>query len=257
MKSILLCAVILLSVQLRGNAKNLELGNNKFQFLELYSGLYGGFPEGHRQLTSVRPFPDLSLQAREEAKYLKFHKCINAGEVYSAAYLISKEHLIHQHTAYNLTWVNCEMGSFIMMNQRADPKKNVNGSLIQALDVLDFSVIHLSWFERLQRRHRTKSPKGADPIQSIIDSAKLLRERALMLRNPNIPMAVPELNRTVAIMPFLGSENGAGHSKLGNRLQYLHACFWSIYAEFPHVVAAVKNTKDESFARSEFFSEGS
>ena len=111
-----------------------------------------------------------------------------------------------------------------MMNQRADPKKNVNGTMIQSLDVLDFSVLHLSWYERLQRRHRTKAVKGVDPIQPIIDTAKLLKERALALRNPAIPMAVPELNRTVAIMPFLGSENGAGHSKLGNRLQVGVCC---------------------------------
>jgi galactose-1-phosphate uridylyltransferase len=30
-------------------------------------------------------------------------------------YLITKEHLIYQKTDANLTWVNCEMGSFIMM----------------------------------------------------------------------------------------------------------------------------------------------
>ena len=66
------------------------------------------------------------------------------GEAYSASYLITKEHLLEQFTGYNLTWVNCEMGSFIMMNQRADPKKDwVNGSVVMSLDVLDFSVIHL------------------------------------------------------------------------------------------------------------------
>ena len=59
----------------------------------------------HRKLVAVHPFPDLSLQSKEEAKYLKFHKCVNAGEVYSASYLITKEHLLLQNTAYNLTWV--------------------------------------------------------------------------------------------------------------------------------------------------------
>jgi hypothetical protein len=49
-------------------------------------------------------------------------------------------------------------------------------------------------------------------------------------------------------MPFLGSDMGAGHSKLGNRLTYLSACFWSIYAEIPHIVAAVKSAKDANFA---------
>ena len=66
---------------------------------------------GRRKLVGV-PFlpPNLKMQSKEEKNYLKLHKCVNAGEVYSASYLITREHLIYQHTAYNLTWVNCEMG---------------------------------------------------------------------------------------------------------------------------------------------------
>ena len=30
------------------------------------------------------------------------------------------------------------------------------------------------------------------------------------------------LNRTVAVMPFLGTDMGAGHSKLGNRFVYVN-----------------------------------
>jgi hypothetical protein len=160
------------------------------------------------------------------------------------------------------------MGSFIMMNQRARPERNVNGSVTQTLDILDFSVIHLSWYERLQRRHaklidgarkgakkdKKTAPKDVaeDSLRSIaaIETAnKLLKRRALKMRHPAVPFVIPEVNRTVAIMPFLGSENGAGHSKLGNRLVYLQACFWSIYADIPHIVAYVKNNKDADFAR--------
>jgi hypothetical protein len=194
-----------------------------------------------RRLAAV---PNLAHQSKEESQYLKLHKCRDVMEAYSASYLITREHLTYQFTGLNLTWVNCEMGSFIMMNQRADPNRNVNGTVIQTLDVLDFSVIHLSWFERLQKRHRVKSVKDVDPIQPIIDSAQVLRERTLTR-----PEYSPQAKRTVAIMPFLGSDNGAGHSKLGNRLHYLHACFWSIYHEIPNVVAAVKYQKDEEFAR--------
>lgn len=49
--------------------------------------------------------------------------------------------------------VHARSRSFIMMNQRARPDRNVNGSVTQTLDVLDFSIIHLSWYERLQKRH--------------------------------------------------------------------------------------------------------
>ena len=52
-----------------------------------------------------------------------------------------------------------------------------------------------------------------------------------------------KLNRTIAIMPFLGYEMGAGHSNLGNRFVYLQACFWSIFPYMPHIVAYVKSEK--------------
>ncbi len=185
--------------------------------------------------------------------YVLFQKCRDSGEAYSASYLITREHLEYQFTDYNLTWVNCEMGSFIMMNGRANPDRNINGSLLQSVDLLDFSVVHLSTYERLLRRWaasvRTDPGAKAGNVDPIVASAKMLKERALTLRNPALPAAHPAYNRTVVIMPFLGSDMGAGHSKLSNRLQYLSACFWSFYAVYPYVVAAVKHEKDREFAR--------
>jgi hypothetical protein len=37
---------------------------------------------------------------------------------------------------------------------------------------------------------------------------------------------------------------GAGHSELGNRFDYLKACFWSFYEFFPHIVAGVSRKED-------------
>ena len=67
--------------------------------------------EFSRRLVSVDVSfaPDMRLQSKGEKNYLKLHKCRDNGEAYSAAYLISREHIIYQNTAYNLTWVNCEM----------------------------------------------------------------------------------------------------------------------------------------------------
>lgn len=182
----------------------------------------------------------------------KLQRCKDAGEAYSASYLITREHLLEQFTDYNLTWVNCEMGSFIFMNGRANPMKDINGSILQSVDLLDFSVIHLSTYERLQKRWRF-SIKSDDiakgNIEPVRKSALLLRERALRLRSPDVPIRYEKFNRTVVIMPFLGTDMGAGHSKLSNRYQYLAACFWSFYADYPHVVVAVKSEKDLHFAR--------
>lgn len=177
-------------------------------------------------------------------------RCKDGGEAYSAAYLISKEHLIYQKTNYNLTWVNCEMGSFIMMNGRANPQKNINGSLLMSVDVLDFSVIHLSAYERLLLRWTKSSEvvkKDRNNLQPVIDSAEILRQRAVLLHSNNAPPEHPALHRTVIVMPFLGSDMGAGHSKLANRQAYLAACFWSFYAYYPYVVAMVKSPKDRDY----------
>ena len=79
-------------------------------------------------------------QSPEEAKYLKYHKCKDTGEAYGASYFITREYLLRSGIQkYNLTWVNCEMGSFTFMNQRLNAvsiqKENVSGVVIQSLDV--------------------------------------------------------------------------------------------------------------------------
>jgi len=75
-----------------------------------------GANTGNRALMADSGLPEgLVWQTEEEKNYLKLHKCRDGGEAYSAAYLTSKEHVLLQHTAFNLSMVNCEMGSFIMM----------------------------------------------------------------------------------------------------------------------------------------------
>lgn len=122
------------------------------------------------------------------------------------------------------------MGSFIMVSQRSNPDLNVNGSMTQSLDVLDFGVVHLSWYERLQKKYAkvvTAKKKSSTlvvnrketslaAIEAVVETLKL---RALEMRKKDSPFAVPELNRTLAVMPFLGSDMGAGHSKLTNRFE--------------------------------------
>ena len=126
---------------------------------------------------------------------------------YSAAYLITREHLEYQFTDYNLTWVNCEMGSFIFMTGRVDPRKDRNGSLVQSVDILDFSLIHLSTYERLQKRWMW-SIKSKDALSGNIEpirtASQLLKVRAMQLRDKKTPMVEKKLNRTLVIMPFLG-----------------------------------------------------
>lgn len=200
----------------------------------------------------------VGLSLKHDDPMSQLHHCRDSGEAYAAAYLIHKEHLMNQFTDYNLTWVNCEMGSFIMMNR--DPDRNSlkgkhnrdgNATLAMSIDVLDYSVVHLSTFERLQRRWVKMARGQKHDFQAIMDSVEILKSRAMFLKELNISHELhEEFSRTVVVMPFLGSDMGAGHSQLGNRLAYLSACFWSFYAVYPHIVAMVKSPKDAMFARN-------
>ena len=106
------------------------------------------------------------------------HRCRDAGEAYAAAYLIHKEHLIHHKTEYHLKWVNCEMASFIMMHARAHPQRAINGSVLQTVDVLDFSVIHLSTYERLLNRWRWRNKvvdADRNNLEPVVKAAEILK----------------------------------------------------------------------------------
>ena len=115
-------------------------------------------PQYDRYLKNVKKMKTKQRQSKEEREYLKYHKCADPAEAYGASYFITKEYMLRTKVEkFNLTWVNCEMGSFVFMkrlNGNTVHHKNVSGVAIQSLDVLDFSVIHLSAYERLQRRHK-------------------------------------------------------------------------------------------------------
>lgn len=44
---------------------------------------------------------------------------------------------------------------------------------------------------------------------------------------------------------------GAGHSELGNRFEYLKACFWSLYEFFPNIVPGVSRQEDVDWCKKE------
>lgn len=85
--------------------------------------------------------PGLQNQTSSEKNMLHFHKCRDGGEAYSAAYLIDKRHLISHNTDYNLTWVNCEMASFIMMSSARDLNKEKHGQVIQVRAYVDIFML--------------------------------------------------------------------------------------------------------------------
>eukprot|EP00597_Dinobryon_sp_UTEXLB2267_P000987 CAMPEP_0170065456 /NCGR_PEP_ID=MMETSP0019_2-20121128/5536_1 /TAXON_ID=98059 /ORGANISM="Dinobryon sp., Strain UTEXLB2267" /LENGTH=553 /DNA_ID=CAMNT_0010272329 /DNA_START=11 /DNA_END=1669 /DNA_ORIENTATION=+ len=226
-----------------------------------------------------KSLPNMERQKGDfEKENLKLHFCNAVFEAYSASYLTTKQHMLSVASeGYNLTWVNCEMASFIHMKESNRFYKNPqsDGLIMQSLDLLDFSVIHLSAYERSTHKHRdvlfkTQKEMKANwhNIDPVIAAGKYLE----WLNNPfhstprvgksPISDSVPrgrtkkinyskEALRTVVVMPFLGGAMGAGHSKLGNRFEYLKTCFWSIYEFLPNIVAGVTRQEDVDWGMKE------
>jgi hypothetical protein len=155
--------------------------------------------------------------------------------------------------------VNCEMGSIIFTYQKSHAP-GIPGGIVQSLDLFDFSVIHLSAFERNIKRNLKKLPKKDHPLNvtnEMSSLSKLLHDtypirHASIIHPTNTTkntILLNKLNRTVAMMPFLGYTNGAGHSVLANRFHYLAACFWSIYAYIPHIIVTVCSKNDYKYAK--------
>lgn len=267
-------------------------------------GMYGRILTSKTTTTTpVKGLPEgLKFQEPEEKNYLKLHKCPDGGEAYSAAYLTTREHLLEQYTGFNTSMVNCEMASFIMMYRKRNFPEN--GTVVMSLDVLDWGVIHLSAFERLQRRWQTVIGQPKDGIAPVLYTKEYLRNISTALdrdqRDTQKPymkststtaaaaaaaaatttkgrrklendwttntsiippvdttslaslsrsVSEPRIDRTVAIMPFLGFANGAGHSKLNNRFEYLQTCLWSVSMHFRYIVIFVKSEKDRHWVQ--------
>lgn len=163
-----------------------------------------------------KPLPNMAQQkGPSEVDHLKLHICNAVFEAYSGAWLTTKQHMLNVASeSYNLTWVNCEMASFIHMrdSKKISTDPFFEGMVIQSLDVLDFSVIHLSAFERSSRKYRkniwtTKEDQNSQwsKIEPVKEAARILEAK----NNPKSPGAEKiiwsdEAKRTVAIMPFLG-----------------------------------------------------
>lgn len=220
-------------------------------------------------VTSI-PKPDLRFQSAEEELYLKLHKCQNTGEAFSSSYLITREYLLYVKLPEDLSIVNCELASFMMFNRMADPRlPDQEGTIIQSLDVLDISVIHLSAYERLQRRYEKdiiklssisstgwNIPQIDVPITNrspIAWTTNVISNSLGLLQSHHEHNSFDSkyFQKTVVIMPYLGSETGSGQSNHMNRLLYLKLCFWSFYARYRHIVVFVMTMKDYHFLKSQ------
>jgi hypothetical protein len=224
--------------------------------------------------------------------------CRDKGEAYGAAFLVRKDfflstverfafartgHLFGHDTTdlYEgelwmnrrremLKKANVELATFTMMSHVTDLLLNETGSayqggrLYQSVDVLDFSVLHLSTYERLLHRYSEhknvkKEIENYTPIEEATDMLKakgILRSQGKKRhlhggsRRMNTA-ALSYFQRTVVVMPYLGFEKGDGNSKIIYRQRYLAACFWSFYVYYPFIVIAVTSAKDRDYILKE------
>lgn len=147
-----------------------------------------------------------------EVENLKLHLCNTVYEAYSGAFLTTRAHMLTVKD-HNLTWVNCEMASFLHMKAGLMSLENPRseGTIMQALDVLDFSVIHLSAYERSSKKHRKSIWRTKADIKtkwSQIDPVKIAADLLEGIVNPlksgrNLTWS-EDAKKTVVIMPFLG-----------------------------------------------------
>ena len=210
-----------------------------------------------------KKIPDMSLQkAKHEEENLKIHLCNSVFEAYSASYLTTRKHMLEvESEGYNLTWVNCEMASFIHMKDSRNFLKNPDGKgmIMQSLDVLDFSAIHLSAFERSSKKHKHSLWTSRADLKTAWHNIDPVKHAGIELEKINNPkknggrkiVYSEEAKRTVVVMPFLGGAMGAGHSELGNRFEYLKACFWSFHEFVPNIAMGVTRQEDVDWAMNE------
>lgn len=220
-----------------------------FIILRAVSGSTIGFGNGTvNKIGKYRTRDDMYSMNKSNYTSKILQKCRDRGEAYAASYLINVKHLLFHFTNYNLSSTTCEMGSFMMMNGRANPMRNKNGSIVQSIDVLDFSVIHLSAYERLLRRYQQKANSSYSNLTIPTTSTHPISTSISILKNSERHLH-PKLNHTLVIMPYLGSEMGVGHSIPINRQKYIEACFWSLYNYFPYIVVGVMHESDRDYLR--------
>ena len=137
-------------------------------------------------------------------------------------------------------------------------EKNINfeGLIMQSLDVLDFSMIHLSTYERIHKKFQKRlwpHVKRGSEMKKLWENITAVKVATNYISKTVPKMKYdwsPEAKRTIVIMPFLGGAMGAGHSVLAHRYVYLVACFWSIYRFLPNIIVSVASETDAEWARN-------
>ena len=212
-------------------------------------------------------------QVAADAERLRFHRCFDEGEAYSASFLITKDHFLHflsKPIDLSSTHMSMESASFMFMETRKATKQTAEkGAILQTLDMLDLSVVHLSAYERSLRAHDMSTKKGP-AVDRLHRLANSLQQPILLGRGNSSAVGDQLLHRhavsaaamqpridspfaqTLVLLPWAGSHLGVGNSQLSLRQVYLRICFWSFYRHYGNnIVIGVASQKDADIVQDE------
>mmetsp|Transcript_26637 Transcript_26637/g.45030 ORF Transcript_26637/g.45030 Transcript_26637/m.45030 type:complete len:354 (-) Transcript_26637:523-1584(-) len=219
-----------------------------------------------------------------------FEQCKAKGECFSGAWLGTVKHLLdnpliekkfpNERIIKSPNLVRCEDASFYffhhMFEVKTDPNPGWGMSPVQTIDLLDFSVLHLSTLERGQghciqpgiirsQRFREKSLLNADAARMLQNlrhnffndrekKVTAIRKRALDLASGTSASALHHLekafSRTLVVMPFLVTTSGESGTTVANKKIYFKLCFDSVYPVFKNILGAVINKQDQKILKS-------
>jgi len=203
----------------------------------------------------VQPSEALPLPVDLAAgKYRGLFRCdVHTGcPTYAAAFLTSRRQLLSRDLRQQLTKTQT--------NMEAASYQTFGGHGVSAIwttiDALDFSVEHISMYERVLRSVGMPASPIKDALlgefgRRLHNIERDTRRRCLGYRDRS--RQSPEQRRaavqTVAVMPFYAAGAGSGHSIRETKLRYLNITVYSILCHFDSVVVAVSHDSDEEYVR--------
>lgn len=193
-------------------------------------------------------FSATSPNTKEPVEFAGFYECRDQGEAYSGAWLTSTKTFVEKTIDHEkvYSWgLNMEAASFIMLR---------NTRRVKSVDLFDFFVNHLSWYERLLSETTAAYGKPNDGSNVVTEAViRRLKAQTKALNETSHHAPHQKNLKTVVLMPFFASKwtgkigKDAGHSNHELRRQYLSACFWSFHSIFPHVVASTATAQDRDW----------
>jgi len=191
------------------------------------------------------------LRQKDRALYIKHnysgvYECPVPGEAYSAAYFVTKATFLRHRIAEDRLvrgQGNMEGASHALFRR---------SKLVKTVDLFDFYIEHLSWYER---RIPNKKKAEADPfvVQRVLERLTAQTSHLLLKHTEDPPPTIYQ--KMVAVMPFYATPGGdAGHSSLFTRRAYLKLTIDSLRPFFGgNVVVCVASEFDFEYLTSADF----